>query len=140
MVFLVLFFPAIAIANPIVVFDPFNPIKTIMILISTLGPEVFIVTVILYFCHMAVVPVLITLFLGNIVIYFIIFRPILSLTEHVFIAELIIIGIESVFIKLISTFDTFQLEEFKGLKWPTVFIVSTAGNAVSYFLGSVISG
>jgi hypothetical protein len=136
-IFVLLFPAATAFANPIVVFDPVYWIKSLSILGTILGLETFLVVTILFFCHMTVIPSLIAVFSGNLLIYFIIFQPLLSAIENVWICEIVIVVIEGILIKVISLFDVFQLEEFKGLKWVTAFICSAIGNAFSYFLGTL---
>jgi hypothetical protein len=41
---------------------------------------------------------------------------------------------------MLSLLDTFQLEDFKGLKWITAMIIAAAGNALSYYSGIIIGG
>lgn len=140
-VFIVLLFPAtVAFANPVIIPDPLNWVRFVIVFGSSFGSEVLITTIILFFCHMAVVPLLIALFVGNLVIYFIIFQPVLSVTENLLVAEVVIVVVEGAFIKMISSFDTFQLEDFKGLKWRTAFITAVVGNLLSYSAGTVIGG
>jgi hypothetical protein len=141
LILIVLLFPAAtAFANPVIIFDPIDGVRYVIVLGSILGLEVLVTTIILFFCHIAVVPSLIALFTGNLLMYFVIFKPILSATENVPVAEAVIVAAEGVFIKVISLFDTFRLEDFKGLKWRTAFIISAVGNILSYGAGSVISG
>jgi len=136
-IIILLLYPAtIAFANPVV--DPATDIGFIIVLGSALGLEVLITATILYFCHMAFVPLLIALFAGNLIMYFVIFQPVLSGISNIFSAETIIIIVEGIFIKVVSRFDVFQLEEFKRLRWTTAFIVAAVGNALSYSTGLVI--
>jgi len=138
-VFVILLYPAAtAFANP-VNFDPGSWIAFVIVFGATFGLEAFVVTAILFFCRMAIYPSLIALFIGNITIYFIIFKPLLSAVDNVLVAEVLIIIVEGIFIKIISSFDIFQLEDFKGLKWRTAFIASAVGNALSYYSGAIIS-
>ncbi|MFZ0035006.1 MAG: hypothetical protein WAK60_08485 [Sedimentisphaerales bacterium] len=140
-VLIALLFPAtIAFANPTTPFAQFNWIKSIILFGSCFGLEVLLTTTLLFFCHMAVVPLLIALFTGNIVMYFVIFQPVLSATGNVPASEAVIVAVEGAFIKMISSFGTFQLEDFKGLKWRTAFIIAAAGNLLSYYSGVVIGG
>jgi len=139
--FIVLFFPAtVAFANPVIVHTSLTWVRFVIVYVSSFGLEVLITTIILFFCHMAVVPLLISLFAGNLVMYFIIFQPVLSATENLLVAEVVIVVVEGAFIKMISLFDTFQLEDFKGLKWRTAFIIVAVGNALSYYAGVLIGG
>ncbi|MFA5239477.1 MAG: hypothetical protein WC476_07195 [Phycisphaerae bacterium] len=139
--FIALLFPATTVlANPTDPLAPFGWIKLGIFYASCFGLEVLLVATILFFCHMAVLPLLIALFTGNAVMYFVIFQPILSATENVPVSEAVIVVVEGVFIKILSSFDNFQLEDFKGLKWRTAFIVAAMGNLLSYYSGSIIGG
>ena len=140
-VFILLLFPAtVAFANPTIMPDPLNWVRFVIILGSCFGSEVLITATILFFCHMAVVPLLIALFIGNLVTYFVILQPVLSATGNVLASEAVIVVVEGAFIKMISSFDTFQLEDFKGLKWISAFIIAAVGNALSYYSGAIIGG
>jgi hypothetical protein len=140
-ILIALLFPATeAFANPTTAFGQFSWVKSIILYVSCFGLEVLLVTTILFFCHMAVAPLLIALFTGNVVMYFVIFQPVLSATGNVPASEAVIVAVEGAFIKVISSFDTFQLEDFKGLKWRTAFIIAAAGNLLSYYSGTVIGG
>jgi hypothetical protein len=135
--FILLFPTATAFANPIVI-DADVWFRLGIILVAAFSVETLVVTTILYFCHMEFIPTLIAIFVGNFAIYFIIFKPILLSVHNVMVAELLIVAVEGIFIKIISSIDTFQLEEFKELKWPTAIIISAVGNAMSYFSGLAI--
>lgn len=124
-----------AYANPTIGLEPLGGIKSVIFYGGCFGAEVLLVATILFFCHMAVLPLLFALFAGNLLGYFFIFQPILEETGNVFASEIIIVFIEAVFIKLLSLFDRFQMEDFKGLKWVTAFIIAAAGNYLSYFSG-----
>jgi len=138
-VLIVLLFPATLLANP-VVFDPFSSIRLVLIIGSLLWLEAAVITIILCFCRMEIVPSFIAMFAGNLAIYFAIFLPVLSAVNNLLIAEATIVTIDGAFIKIISTFDSFQMEDFKGLKWRTAFICAIVGNALSYYVGAVIIG
>ncbi len=138
---LALLFPAtIALANPSSNPFPMDWLKSTIFYVSCFGTEVLLVVTILFFCHMSVVPLLITLFIGNLLMYFFIFQPVLEATENVLASEAVIVFVEGVFIKMLSRFDTFQLDDFKRLKWITAFIIAAAGNFLSYYSGIVIGG
>jgi hypothetical protein len=139
--FIALLFPATtAFANPTTFSAQFDGIKLIILYVSCFGLEVLLTTTLLFFCHMAVVPLLIALFTGNIVMYFVIFLPVLSATGNVPASEVVIVAVEGAFIKILSLFNIFRLEDFKGLKWRTAFIIAAAGNLLSYYSGTVIGG
>jgi uncharacterized membrane protein len=136
--FVILLYPAaVAFANPVVI-DPGTVIGLSLILGPVFALEALVVTAILLFSRMEVVPSLIALFVGNIAIYFIIFKPLLSVVNNILVAEMLIVIVEGIFIKIISFFDAFQTDDFKGLKWRTAFIASAVGNALSYYAGIII--
>ncbi len=141
MVLIAILFPAtITYANPTAMPNPLSWVKAVIFYGSCFGVEVLLITTILFFCHMAVVPSLIVLFIGNILMYFFIFRPVLSATGNVLTSEVVIITVEGTFIKILSSFDSFRLDDFKGLKWITAFIIAMVGNLLSYYSGIVIVG
>ena len=139
---LALLFPAaIAFANPKTYqIFPTEGLKVIIYYGSCFGAEVLLVATILFFCHMSVVPLLVTLFTGNLVMYFFIFQSVLEATGDILASEVVIVFVEGVFIKMLSRFDSFQMDDFKGLKWITAFIIAGAGNFISYYSGIVIGG
>lgn len=97
-VLIVLFFPTVAFANPIVI-DPLgilNNGRLVFVIGLTLGLEAMIITLILYFCHMELIPSLIAIFIGNLAIYLAIFLPIFSAIRNVPIAEAIIVAADGV--------------------------------------------
>jgi hypothetical protein len=137
-ILLILLYPAAtAFANP-VNFNHGSWIAFGIVFGATFGLEACVITTILFFCHMEAIPSLIAMLVGNIAIYFIIFKPLLSAVNNVLVAEILIIIVEGIFIKIISLLDTFQQEDFKGLKWRTAFIASAVGNALSYYSGAII--
>ena len=138
MILLVLLFPAsFAFANPIFLPDV-GDIKLVVVLGLTFAAEASIITLILFFCHLAIVPSVIAMFAGNLLMYFVIFRPVLEATNNVPIAEAVIVAAEAVFILIISRIELFQDEDFKGLKWRTAFLCAVVGNLLSYYVGTVI--
>lgn len=128
----------VAFGNPVIVSDPISTIAYVMVLGSTLGLEVSITTVLLFFFHMSVVPVFFALLIGNLAIYFGVFVFLLDVVPSLLIAEAVLVAIEGAFIKLISFFDTFQLDTFTLLKWRYAFIIAAVSNVVSYYVGTII--
>jgi hypothetical protein len=86
---------------------------------------------------MSPVPVFLILFAGNLGIYFVVFVPVLDAMISLLVAEMLIVGLEGTFIKLISLSEIFQLETFTQLKWKYAFIIAAVGNIVSYYVGAV---
>ncbi len=127
---------ALALANPVV--DPFSGISSILVLLSTLGIEAFIVAMILMFFDMAPGSVFVAVFLGNLAIFFIIFLPLLDAVPNLLSVEIVIVAIDGSFIKFLSRLGRFQLDSFSSLKWRAAFIAAAIGNAFSYYIGSTV--
>ncbi len=134
LLFLLLYPASIAFANPVIIPDPAN----IIVLGSAFFLEASIMTILLFFFHMSPVPVFLTLFAGNLGIYFVVFVPVLDANLSLLAAEMLIVGLEGTFIKLISLSEIFQLETFTLLKWKYAFIIAASGNIVSYYVGTVM--
>ena len=133
-----LFPPAAVYANPVIVFDPVSGISFVMVVGSMLLVESIIIAFILFFYHMELIPSFVAVYAGNILMYFFLFLPVLSSTDKVATAELVIVAAEGIYIKIISFFDTFQLNDFRGLKWRVALISAIVGNALSYYIGAVV--
>jgi hypothetical protein len=134
-VLILLLYPAAAFANPVI--DPFSGLQVVIVLGSALGVEVGLITIILFFCHMDPARSFLALLGGNLVIYFFLFQPILSQINSLLAAEAVIVAADGAYIKMLSSFEVFQADDFKGLKWRTAFICAAAGNALSYYIGTV---
>lgn len=141
LLFIALLFPVKAVyANPSTPFYPFDWVWGSIYYGGCFGPEVLIIVTILLFCRMEVFPVMIALFAGNILGYFFVFLPVLEETGNIFISEMIIVCVEAVFIKLLSLFERFQMDDFRGLGWNTAFMAAGVGNYISYYAGVMIAG
>jgi hypothetical protein len=125
-------------ANPVIVYDPISAFGYVAVLGSAITVEVSIVTLILLFFDLSVKPVWIGLFIGNLIIYFVLFVPLFHATSSLLVVEGLIVAADGILIKVISFFDTFQQNTFKGLPWKYAFVIAAAGNAVSYYLGTVM--
>lgn len=135
--FIVLLYPAAAaFANPVI--DPVTKTYFIIVLGSALGVEVALMAIILFFCYMEPVRSFFALLGGQLVVYFVIFQPILSEADSLLVAEAVVVAADGAFIKMLSSFETFQTEDFKGLKWRTAFICSAVGNTLSYYIGTLM--
>ena len=134
---LTLYPAAAAFANPVV--DPIGAGSFIIVVGSALLVETCLTAIILFFCHMDVTRSFFALLGGNVAIYVFLFQPLLSGIHSVLAAEAVIVAADGAYIKMLSLFEPFQAEDFKGLKWRTVFICSAVGNALSYFVGTIIA-
>jgi hypothetical protein len=139
-VLIVALYPAAAaFANPIS-FDPIGTGSFVIVVGSALLVEACLTALLLFFCHMDLTRSFFALLGGNVAIYLFLFLPLLSEVHSVLAAEAVIVAADGAYIKILSTFEPFQMEEFKGLKWRTAFICAAVGNAMSYFVGAAMSG
>ena len=136
---MVLFFAKAAFANP-VVFDPLGSIGSVIVFGGAIIAEACLVTLLLLFFNMSIKPLFFALFFGNMVLYFVVFLPLLDLLPNLWITEILIVIADCIMIKLISLFEMFQEIDFNGLKWKYAFLVSMLGNLISYYVGAVVQG
>jgi hypothetical protein len=136
--FLLLCLTDVVRANPVIVPDPLSLIGYVTVLASSITVEVSIVTLILIFFDMSIKPVWLGLFVGNLTIYFVLFLPLFHAISSLLVVEGLIVLADGTLIKIISLFDTFQEEAFKGLKWRYAFLVAAIGNISSYYVGTLM--
>lgn len=129
-----------AYANPINVPDPLNILAYVLVLGSAFVVEAGIVTLVLLFWGTDPKPVYKALIIGNAVIYFVVFLPLLDFISRVWIAEAVIVGLDGLMIKVISVLETFQDDTFRPLRWGYAFLIAAVGNVVSYYVGVAMSG
>jgi hypothetical protein len=125
-------------ANPLGGPDPTKLVASIVVVSAALLLEVFVTTGVLLFCGMAVVPMFFALVLGNIVSYLGVALPLYALVQRVWPVEIVIVAAEAVLIKLLSSFNLFQGDTFDGLKWRWALLAALAGNACSYYVGTLL--
>lgn len=53
--------------------------------------------------------------------------------------EIAIVVAETALIKLLSSFNLFQGDTFDGLKWRWALLAALAGNACSYYVGTLLA-
>ena len=138
-IFLVLFWAKAAFANPII-FDPLGSISSVIVLGGAITVEACLAGLLLLFFSMSIKPLFLALFFGNLVLYFVVFMPLLDLLPSVWIAEVSIVVADGVMIKVISLCEIFQEMDFKGLKWKYAFLIGMLGNSISYCVGAVVQG
>ncbi len=126
-------------ANPLGGPDPAKLAASIVVISAALLLEVFVTTGVLLFCGMAVVPMFFALVLGNVVSYLGIALPLYALVQRVWPVEFVIVVVEAALIKLLSSFSLFQGETFDGFKWRWALLAALAGNACSYYVGTLLA-
>ena len=136
---MVLFLAKVAFANPIIV-DPLGSIPSVIVLGGAITVEACLVTLLLLFFNMSVKPLFLALFFGNLVLYFVVFLPLLDLLPSLWMTEILIVTADGIMIKLISLCEMFQEMYFKGLKWKYAFLIGMLGNSISYYVGTIMYG
>lgn len=138
-VLFVLFLSSVTLANPVVVPDPVSIFAYVMVVGSAILIEACLVTLVLLFFNLSIKPLFFGLYLGNLVIYLVLFLPLLKNDAALWIAEIAVVGADGILIKALSSYEIFQGEDFKRLKWSVAFLIAAAGNLVSYYVGSVMT-
>lgn len=110
-----------------------------IVVLAAMSLEVFITTGFLLFSGLAAVPTALVLFLANGVSYLGIVLPLYSAAGSVWLVEAVVLAAETGLIKLLSLFGPFQQDGFSGLKWRYALLAALAGNACSYYVGTLLS-
>jgi hypothetical protein len=125
-------------ANPVGI-HPTHAAALVVVIIASLLLEVFVTTGVLLFLGISAVPAFFVLVIGNAVSYMGVLLPLYSEVKSVLFVEIVIVLVEAGFIKLFSCFQWFQGASFAGLKWRYAFLAAIAGNACSYYFGTLIA-
>lgn len=110
----------------------------LIVFMSASMVEVSITAILLFCFDLALKPVWMALFVGNMIIYYVLFLPLLETIPNLLIVEGLIVAADGILIKLVSLFDVFQTQSFKGFPWKYAFIIAAMGNFVSYYVGAVM--
>ena len=136
---LMFYLASVAYANPVIFPDPVHILAYVLVLGSAVAIEAGIVTLILMFWGTEVKQVYAAVAIGNLIIYFAAFLPLLNITSSLWIAETTIVGLDGVLIKMITLCDIFRDDTFRPLRWGYAFLIAAVGNIVSYYVGVAIS-
>jgi len=128
-----------AYANPIV-FDPVGMIPYVLVLGSAFAVEAAIVTLVLLFWGMELKPVFGALVVANLAVYFLVFFPLLDATSNVWVAEVAIVGVDGLLIRMLTRFDVFRGDDFRPIHWGYAFVIAAVGNVMSYSVGAAMTG
>ncbi|MEN6333145.1 MAG: hypothetical protein ABFE01_02730 [Phycisphaerales bacterium] len=118
---------------------PTGMVAWIVVVLAAMVVEVCITTGVLLFSGLAVAPTALVLFPANLVSYAGIVLPLYSIAKSVWLAEVVVLAAETGLIKLLSLFEPFQHDTFDGLKWRSALLAALAGNACSYYVGTLLS-
>jgi hypothetical protein len=111
----------------------------IIVVLAAMLLEVCITTGFLLFSGLTVAPTAIVLFLGNTISHVGIVLPLYELAKSVWLVEVVVLAAETALIKLLSLFGPFQQDTFTGLKWRYALLAALAGNACSYYVGTLLA-
>ncbi|HOK66421.1 MAG TPA: hypothetical protein PK054_12375 [Anaerohalosphaeraceae bacterium] len=124
-------------ANPIIVVDPLSSFSFWLVLSAAEIVETGIETLLLLFWGICLKPVYAALFVGNLLIYYFLFRPLADAVPQIWIAEAVVVGLDGLLVKLISSVEMFRDEPFLPLKWRHAFLIAAVGNVLSYSVGLI---
>ena len=127
-----------ACANPKPVLDFVSLPQQAYVLLGALFVEACTVTLILIFFNMCLKPVFYAVFASNIIIYFVVFLPLLYKTENLCLSEIIIVLIDATIIKLLTCSLTFTELNFQRIRWPYILLIALIGNTMSYITGQAM--
>jgi hypothetical protein len=126
-------------ADPIVI-NPSSLISLYVVIFVALIVEAGVVTLLLTFRSVAVLKMFFAYLVANVMIYLLIFGlPFGYELASVPTREALAVLFDGLAIKLLVSFDALQGDDFKDVSWLRALCISCAGNAVSYFIGSIAS-
>jgi hypothetical protein len=133
------FFADVVWANPVTL-PTVSDGGRLVVFLSASAVEVSIVTLFLFCFDMALKPVWFVLFFGNMIIYYMLFLPLMEAIPNLLLVEGLIVAADGVLIKMVSLFDAFQQHTFRRLQWKYALLIAAVSNVVSYYLGLVMQG
>jgi hypothetical protein len=139
LILLFLFAASVARANPVSL-DPSAGIAFMIVALFALIVEAGVVALLLLFSGLSPLAAFIGYFAANLAVFAFLFCPLLS--SHalpVILLELLVVGADGAAIKLLAAMERVQGDDFRGLTWRRAFLISCAGNAISYFVGVLAS-
>ena len=123
--------------NPYIL-DPSSAIAFAVVALFALIVEAGVVALLLFFSGLSILPAFIGYCVTNVLVFLFVFWPLLD-TLPLLPLELLVVVADATAIKLIACIETVQGEDFNGLKWSRALVVSSTGNAISYFIGVIAS-
>jgi hypothetical protein len=114
-------------------------IPYILVLGSAFAVEAATVTLVLLFWGMELKPVFGALVVANLAVYFLVFFPLFDATSNVWVAEVAIVGLDGLLIRMLTRFDVFRGDDFCPIRWGYAFVVAAVGNVMSYCVGAAMT-
>ena len=136
---LMLVFPALAAANPIIVPDLTKVAATVIVVGAAFVVEMAITTGYLLFVGLSPGTVFAALLPLNIGTYLCVLVPALDFDVPVLIIEVVVVSIEAAAIKVMAVFPLFRRDNFLCLRWRHALGAAAVGNAFSYWVGNMMS-
>ena len=137
--FLCLLLPLVAYANPVIL-DPTSLIASCYVALGAFLVETGVVSMLLLFRGLSPLRVFFGYFVANACVFGVIFYPLLQKNWVPWpFLEPLVVGIDGVAIKCLAHIDFFQGDNYEGVTWRRAFLISTIGNAMSFFVGIIVS-
>ena len=102
--------------------------------------EAGIVALLLAFRGLAPLRAFAAYFIGNALIFFFVFQPLLGREWlPIPVLELLVVLIDTLMIRFLVSLEVLQGDAYAGVSWLRAILVSGCGNAASYFVGYLAS-
>jgi hypothetical protein len=133
-----LFSSSVASANPVIL-NPSPLLAFCVVAFWAMVVESGVVTLLLAFRGVAVLPLFLGYFVLNSSVFLFLFQPLLtgSHSPPVPLLEAMVVLIDASVIKLLVSFCSFQGDGFRSVSWVRALVTSGIGNALSYFVGYI---
>ena len=131
--------PLTASANPVQI-DGTSLLAFCIVAFWAFVVEAGIVALLLAFRGLAPLRAFAAYFIGNALIFFFVFQPLLGReTLPIPALELLVVLIDALMIKFLVNLEVLQGDGYAGVSWFRAILVSGFGNAASYFVGYIAS-
>jgi len=132
-----LFTPSSAFADPVNI-EPSSLLAFWVVAFWALVVEAAIVALLLTLCGLNPLRIFMAYWLANVLVFLFVFEPLLSSEKaSVPVLEGLVVVLDAISIKLLSSLDALQGGNFTSVTCLRSLCISGAGNAASYFIGSI---
>jgi hypothetical protein len=130
--------PLTAMANPVII-DPTSLLAFAMVAFWAFVVESGIVALLLAFCSLQPLRIFMAYFVVKAAVFLFLFQPLLEREWPIPILESLVVCLDALAIKILAGCGALQTDNYGRLKWLRAFVISLAGNAVSFFIGLIAS-
>jgi hypothetical protein len=124
------------IANPIVELPKASMLAIPIVVFAALVVETGVVALILTFKGLLPLRVFYGYGVTNLAVYLLLFLPLLiKLKMPIILLEALVVVSDAICIKLITSIDNMQGDDYQGVGWRYAFLTACAGNTVSVLVG-----